>query len=143
MALFRHLNDKSKNIGILSDSFVFFFRPVSSYSKQKLILSKSRLKFKTLREITEINKKDKFCQQLSLHRSSHRRCSVKKSVIRNFAKFTRKHLCQSIFFNIVAGLRPATVLKERLWHRCFPMSFAKFLRTPFLQNTSGRLLPFA
>ena len=36
--------------------------------------------------------------------------------------------------------QPATLLKKRLWHRCFPVSFAKFLRTPFLQNTSGRLL---
>ena len=25
----------------------------------------------------------------------------------------------------------------RLWHRCFPVNFAKFLRTPFLTNTSG------
>ena len=31
-------------------------------------------------------------------------------------------------------------IKKRLWHRCFPVNFAKFLRTPFLQNTSGRLL---
>ena len=37
-------------------------------------------------------------------------------------------------------LRPATLLKKRLWHRCFPVNFAKFLRTPFFQNTSGRLL---
>ena len=37
-------------------------------------------------------------------------------------------------------LRPATLLKKRLWHRSFPVNFAKFLRTPFLQNTSGRLL---
>ena len=29
----------------------------------------------------------------------------KKGVLRNFAKFTRKHLCQSLFFNKVAGLR--------------------------------------
>ena len=36
--------------------------------------------------------------------------------------------------------RPATLLKKRLWHRCFPVNFVKFLRTPFLQNTSGRLL---
>ena len=36
--------------------------------------------------------------------------------------------------------RPATLLKKSLWHRCFPVNFAKFLRTPFLQNTSGRLL---
>ena len=31
--------------------------------------------------------------------------------------------------------------KKRLWHRCFPVNFVKFLRTPFRQNTSGgRLL---
>ena len=34
----------------------------------------------------------------------------------------------------------ATLLKERLWHRCFPVNFTKFLRISFLQNTSGRLL---
>ena len=64
----------------------------------------------------------------------------KKFVPRNFAKFTGKHLCQSLFFNKVAGLRPATLLKKRLWHRCFPVNFPKFLGTPFLQNTSRRLL---
>ena len=45
-------------------------------------------------------------------------------------------------FNKVAGLRPATLLKKRLWHRCFPVNFAKFLRTPFLQNTWRLLLTF-
>ena len=25
-----------------------------------------------------------------------------------------------------------TLLKKRLWYRCFPMNFSKFLRTPFL-----------
>ena len=42
---------------------------------------------------------------------------------------------QSLFFNKVAGLRPArpaTLLKKRLWHRWFPVNFAKFLRIPFL-----------
>ena len=39
-----------------------------------------------------------------------------------------------------SSLRAATLLKKRLWHRCFPVNFAKFLRIPFLQNTSGRLL---
>ena len=29
----------------------------------------------------------------------------------------------------VTGLRSATLLKKRLWHRCFPVIFAKFLRT--------------
>ena len=56
-----------------------------------------------------------------LNRSSHRRCSVIKGVF--------------------AG-QPATLLKKKFWHRCFPVNFAKLLRTPFLQNTSGRLLLF-
>ena len=34
-------------------------------------------------------------------------------------------------------LRPATLLKKRLWYRGFPVNFVEFLRTTFLQNTSG------
>ena len=30
--------------------------------------------------------------------------------------------------------------KKRLWYSCFPVNFANLLRTPFLQNTSRRLL---
>ena len=69
-------------------------------------------------------------QQVFRVRSSHQRCSIKKAVLRNFTKFTRKHLRQSLFFNKVAGLR----------HACVPVKFVKFLRTSFLQNTSGGLL---
>ena len=64
---------------------------------------------------------------------------MKKGALKNFTNFTEKHLYQSLFFNKVAGLRTATLLKKRLWHRCFPVNFLKFLRTPFLRNTSGRL----
>ena len=39
----------------------------------------------------------------SAYRSSHRRCSVRKDVLRNFAKFTGKHQYQRLFFNKVAG----------------------------------------
>ena len=35
---------------------------------------------------------------------------------------------------------PVTLLKKKFWQRRFPVNFVKFLRTPFLQNTSGRLL---
>ena len=55
----------------------------------------------------------------------------KKGVLGNFTEFTGKHPCQSLFSNKVAGLRPATLLKKSLWHRCFPVNFAKFIRTPF------------
>ena len=45
-------------------------------------------------------------------RSSHRTCFVKKGVLKNFADFTGKHLCQRLFFNKVGGLRlqPYSVL---------------------------------
>ena len=66
--------------------------------------------------------------EMPCYRSSHRRCSVKKGVLRNFAKFTEKHLCQRVFFNKVAGRRPGTLLRKTLWRRCFPVNFAKFLR---------------
>ena len=70
-----------------------------------------------------------------------RRCSMKKvfhmGVLRNFEKFTGKHVCQDLFFNKAASLCPTTLLKNILWHRCFPLNFAKFLRTLFLQNTSS------
>ena len=46
------------------------------------------------------------------HRSSRPGVFRKKGVLKNFTKFTGKHLCQSLFFNKVAG-RP------------------KLLRTPF------------
>ena len=57
----------------------------------------------------------------------------KQGALRNFTKFTGKHLCQSLFFNKVEGLR------KRL--RCFPVNFAKFLRTPlFIEHLWWLLL---
>ena len=47
--------------------------------------------------------------------------------LENFAKFAEKHR----FSTKVTGLQPSTLLKTRLWHRCFPVSFAKFLITTF------------
>ena len=43
---------------------------------------------------------------------------MKKDVLKNFENFTAKHLCQSLIFD-----------KVGLWHRCFPVKLAKFLRT--------------
>ena len=64
----------------------------------------------------------------------------KKGVLKIFAKFKRKHLYESLSFNKVAGLRSATLLKKRLLYRCFPVNFAKFLRTTFLTEHLRRLL---
>ena len=48
-------------------------------------------------------------------RSSHRRCSIEKGVLKNFAKFIGKHPCQSLFLK--QNCRPQTcclIKKETL-----------------------------
>ena len=42
-----------------------------------------------------------------------------KKDVKNFGKFTGKYLCQI--------LRPATLLKKILQHKCFPVNFVKYL----------------
>ena len=68
------------------------------------------------------------------YRSSRPQVFCKKGVLKNFAKFKGKHVCQSLFFNKVAGLRPkaCNFITKRLWRRCLPRNFVKFLWTPFL-----------
>ena len=41
--------------------------------------------------------------------SSHQRCSIIKCLLRNFSKFTKKHLCQGLFLNE----HPWTTASER------------------------------
>ena len=64
-------------------------------------------------------------------RSSHRGCSVEKVVL---------EMSQNSHENTCARVSLLTLLKKRLWHRCLHVNFAKFLKTTFPQNTSGRLL---
>ena len=72
-----------------------------------------------------------------LFRSWHNQRSIRpemfceKEVLRNFTKFTGKHLRQRLFFNKVAGLRPVTLLKKWLWYMCFLVNFVEVLRTLF------------
>ena len=53
-----------------------------------------------------IRKRLQYCEVYKNSRSNHQRCSIIKGVLINFAKFTGKHLCQSLFLNKVAGLKP-------------------------------------
>ena len=69
--------------------------------------------------------------KMSLCRSSRPEVFCKKDVFKNFAKFAWKQLRQSLFFNKVACLRPVTLLKKRLWHRCFPMNFSEISKSTF------------
>ena len=75
-----------------------------------------------------------------IFRNGHRRCSVKKSLLRNFAKFTGKHLRQSLFFKKENLAQVFSCEFYEIFTNIFYEQFYKILRTPFLQNTSGRLL---
>ena len=94
--------------------YVCMYSSVSIYLKTILILQN-----------TEKKPSEVFCKK---------RCSLK------FRKIQKKMPAPSLFFNKVIVLKPATLLKKRPWYSCFPVNFAKFLKTPVLQNTSGQLL---
>ena len=59
----------------------------------------------------------------------------KKGVFRNFAKFTGKHLCQSLFLSKVAGLRSATLLKKETQARVFSCEFYEISKNTFSYRT--------
>ena len=63
-----------------------------------------------------------------------------KSVMKNSAEFTRKDLYRNFFFDKIKLCRCATSLKASIQHRYFLVNFAKFVRIPILQNTTGQLL---
>ena len=54
---------------------------------------------------------------------------------------SQENTCARVSFLIkLQDLKPATLLKKRVWHKCFPVNFAKFLRTPFVPEHLGWLL---
>ena len=55
-------------------------------------------------------------------------------VLKNFIKLTGKGLCWSFFLNKVAGLKPASLFKKGLQHRCFSVNLVKLLRTLFTEH---------
>ena len=63
--------------------------------------AKKALQVSKLLEVT--NKARSLKIALNLCRSSRPEVFCKKGVLRNFSKFTGKHLCLSLFFNKVAG----------------------------------------
>ena len=61
------------------------------------------------------------------------RCSVKK-VFLKISENSQKNTCASLFFNKVADLRPATLLKLTLT-QVFSCEFCEILRTTFFHRT--------
>ena len=69
------------------------------------------------------------------NRSSRPEVFCKKGVLRNFTKFTGKHLYQRLFFNKVAGLRRTTSLKKSLWHKVFSCEICEISKSRFFYRT--------
>ena len=64
------------------------------------------------------------------------RCSVRKDVLRNFTKLTGKHLCQSLSFNKVAGLRPqaCNFIKRETLAQVFSFKFREISKNTFFKE---------
>ena len=58
-----------------------------------------------------------------------------RGVLKNFAKFTGKRLCQSIFFNKVADLRPADFIKRETVVQVFSCEFCEIFKNIFFYRT--------
>ena len=69
-------------------------------------------------------------------RSSLPEVFCKKSVHRNFAKFTEKRLCQSLFFDKIAGFRPSILLKKCLFVLSHTLHVTLFTTTSTLFRSS-------
>ena len=102
----------------------FYFRLNPSYKETYWITNRHTCCFKSLKQCF---------RRISFNcRSSCPEVFCRKGVLRNFAKFTGKHLFQSLFSNKSAGFRPATLLIKRLFQ--ILRNLEEHL---LLQNTSG------
>ena len=105
--------------------------PLSSFSLRNSNLSWKNLQLWKLREKKSFvnngtfffrNSKLRSGMAQSINRSSHRRCSIRKGVFRNFVKLTGKHLCQSLSFNKVAG---CNFIKKETFAQVFSYEFCE------------------
>ena len=69
--------------------------------------------------------------RIKLFRSCNRRCSIKKGVLKNFAKFTGKHLHQSLFFFKSSSTQACNFIKIETLARGFSGEFCKFFKNTF------------
>ena len=63
-------------------------------------------------------------------------CSVRKEVLKNFAKFTGKHLCQSLFFDKVYRPETYNVIKKETLAQVFSFEFCEIFKNTFFYRTA-------
>ena len=61
-----------------------------------------------------------------------------KKVLLEMLQNSQENTCATVSFSI-----KLQAVKKRLWHRCFPVNFAKFLRTPFVTESLWWLLLYS
>ena len=72
-------------------------------------------------------------------RSSHRRCSVKEAVLKNFPIFTGKHLCRDLFLiNKVAGLKACNVIKNETPTQVFSCEYCDIFKSIYFEEHQRR-----
>ena len=66
-------------------------------------------------------------------RSSHRRCTIKKLLLKISQSLQETPVLKSLFRK-VAGLKVCNFIKKRPQRKCFLVNISKFLRLPILKN---------
>ena len=75
-----------------------------------------------------------------LNRSSSLKVFYQIGLLKNFKKFTGKHLCRNPFLNNVRACRPATLLKQKFRHMCFLWLLQNFEEHVFCRKSSNGCL---
>ena len=74
--------------------------PKTQWDDKKENLIKFVQDFKTTMEFSN---SDSNTDKVKMYRSSHPEMFCKKGILKNFAKFTGKNLCRSLFFKTIAA----------------------------------------
>ena len=106
----------------LHQIFKYFLENQLRWSKPLLMVKLSRFLPKT---------------EVVVHRSQ---VFYKKTVLKSFKKFTRKHISKRLFLSNVAGLLPIRLFFKKSSVQAFSCEFCQIFNGPLLQSTSGLLL---
>ena len=116
----RNIFSVLRNIFSISRNIFSVYKTFAVFQKSFLVFQERFLAFK-----------ERFFAPIG--QRSHQSYSVKKGV-----QNPQENTCGRVSFLMkLQACSPATLFKKILWHRCFPVDFAKFLRISLLQNTSG------
>ena len=110
---------------------LFLFRRLFNWKIMIELNEKSKITCALVTVPFDIKTYDLFStSQHDITRSSHPEIFFRKGVLINFAKFTGKHLRQSLFFNQV-DLRFATLLKKKTLIQVFSCNFYEISKNTF------------